>query len=81
MSMPQPIGQTFKVDTYGGCFLTAVELYFAYKDENLPVWVEIRNTIAGQPGRVMLPHSRKVLEPIDINLNTVSYTHLRAHET
>lgn len=74
MSMPQPIGQTFKVDTYGGCFLTAVELYFAYKDENLPVWVEIRNTIAGQPGRMMLPHSRKVLEPDQINLNTTDGT-------
>jgi len=74
MSIAQPIGQTFKVDTYGGCFLTKVDLFFAFKDENLPVWVEIRNVDAGQPGRLLLPHSRKVLEPNQVNLNTTDGT-------
>ena len=74
MSIAQPIGQTFKVDTYGGCFLTRIDLFFAFKDENLPVWVEIRNVDAGQPGRLLLPHSRKVLEPNQVNLNTTDGT-------
>ena len=59
----QPLGQTFKVDVSGGCFLTSVELYFAYKDAATPVWVEIRNVVAGAPGQRVLPYSRKVLEP------------------
>ena len=59
----QPLGQTFKVDVSGGCFLTSVELYFAYKDASIPVWVEIRNVVAGAPGQRVLPYSRKVLEP------------------
>jgi len=69
MAIAQPIAQTFKVDTFGGCFITRVDLYFAFKDENLPVWVELRNSVGGQPGRLLLPHSRKVLEPSDININ------------
>ena len=67
VSAVQPLGQTFKVSTIGGSFLTAVDLFFAYKDPNIPVWVELRNVIAGAPGQRVLPHSRKVLEPVNIN--------------
>ena len=67
VSAVQPLGQTFKVATIGGSFLTAIDLFFAYKDPNIPVWVELRNVIAGAPGQRVLPHSRKVLEPVNIN--------------
>ena len=73
-NIAQPLGQTFKVESFGGCFITKVDLFFAFKDENLPVWVELRDTIAGAPGRVLIPHSRKVLEPVDININTTNGT-------
>ena len=63
----QPLAQTFKIDVSNGCFLTSVQLYFAYKDAATPVWIEIRNTVAGAPGQKVLPHSRKVLEPSSIN--------------
>ena len=33
----QPLGQTFKVSTIGGSFLTAVDLFFAFKDPNIPI--------------------------------------------
>jgi hypothetical protein len=46
-----------------------VDLFFSYKDENTPVWVEIRNTVAGTPGQQVLPHSRKVLEPNLVNID------------
>ena len=59
----QPLAQTFKIDTQGGVFLTSVDLFFAYKDNTTPVWIEIRNVVAGAPGQRVLPHSRKVLEP------------------
>ena len=41
----QPLGQTFKVSTIGGSFLTAVDLFFAFKDPNIPIWCEIRNVV------------------------------------
>ena len=65
----QPLGQTFKVSQVGGAFLTEVDLFFAYKDENIPVFVEIRNVVAGAPGQRVLPHSRKVVEPANVNLD------------
>ena len=68
-SQVQPLAQTFKNDTIGGCFLTSLDLFFAFKDPNLPIWVEIRNVVAGAPGQMVLPHSRKVLEPTQVNEN------------
>ena len=68
-SQVQPLAQTFKNNTIGGCFLTSVDLFFAYKDPNLPIWVEIRNVVAGAAGQMVLPHSRKVLEPTQVNEN------------
>ena len=65
----QPLAQTFKIDAVGGCFLTSVNLFFATKDTNTPVWIEIRNCIAGTPGVQVLPYSRKILEPSFINVD------------
>jgi len=72
----QPLAQTFKIDAIGGVFLTSVNLFFAAKDTAVPVWIEIRNTIAGTPGNMLIPHSRKVLEPNFVNLNTTDGTTL-----
>ena len=41
----QALAQTFKVDIPKGAFLTNIDLFFAAKDETLPVWVEIRNVV------------------------------------
>ena len=65
----QPLGQTFKVSNVGGSFLTGVDLYFHTKDPNIPIWVEIRNVVVGAPGQRVLPHSRKVLEPVNVNVD------------
>ena len=69
-----PLAQTFIVEETGGCFLTKVDLFFAQKDNTLPVWVEIRSVINGYPSQKLLPFGRKVLEPSDINVdaNTAS---------
>ena len=63
----QPLAQTFKIDAIGGVFLTSVNLFFATKDPTIPVWIEIRNTVAGTPGQQVLPYSRKILEPSFVN--------------
>ena len=62
----QPLAQTFKNSSVGGCFLTSIDLYFAAKDATIPVWVEIRNVVSGAPGKKVLPHSRKIIEPSNV---------------
>lgn len=72
-----PLAQTFLVDGFpasvptgdvssstnsGGCFLTKVDIYFATKDDSLPVTLQIREVVNGYPGRVILPFS-EVIKP------------------
>lgn len=65
-----PLAQTFLVDQKGGCFLTKIDLFFATKDSNLPVTVEIRETINGYPGKRTLPFSKTVLTPSQVNVSS-----------
>ena len=67
-----PLAQTFKIEEDGGCFITKVDLFFAAKDNNVPVWVELRNVVNGYPGKKLLPFGRKVLEPSEINIDGVT---------
>jgi len=67
-----PLAQTFKVDEDGGCFITKLDLFFAAKDNNVPVWVELRNVVNGYPGKKLLPFGRKVLEPSEVNIDGVT---------
>lgn len=71
-----PLAQTFLVDGYpdgaptggvatnvqgGGCFLTGVDIFFATKDQSLPVTLQIREVVNGYPGRKTLPFSQVIL--------------------
>lgn len=62
-----PLAQSFLVDASGGMFLTSVDIYFATKDESIPVRVEIRNMVNGYPGQVILPFSDVVKNPSEVN--------------
>lgn len=53
----EPLAQTFVVDQRGGCFLTKIDLFFATKDANIPVKIEIRDVVNGYPGKRVLPFS------------------------
>ena len=64
-----PLAQTFLISETGGCFLTKLDLYFAAKDNTLPVWVEVRTVINGYPGEKLLPFGRKVLTPDQVNID------------
>ena len=64
-----PLAQTFMVNEEGGAFITKIDLFFATKDNNLPVWVEIRNVVNGYPGAKILPFGRKLLEPSEVNVD------------
>ena len=67
-----PLAQTFLVSEKGGCFISSVDLFFSKKDNNLPVWVELREVINGYPGPTLIPFGRKVLNPNDINLDATT---------
>ena len=57
-----------------GRFVTSLDLYFAEKDDTLPLTVEIRNTSNGYPGPKIIPFGRVVKEPSEINISTDATT-------
>jgi hypothetical protein len=50
----------------GGCFITSVDIFFAIKDENVPVTLELRTTLNGEPSAEILPFGRVVKAATDI---------------
>ena len=69
-----PLAQTFLCDTKGGAFLTSIDLYFAAKDPNLPVTLQIRTVVNGTPTQTILPYSEVTLPAEYINVYTGSGT-------
>ena len=65
-----PLAQTFMIDDAGGVFLTSIDLYFSSKDANIPVTVQIRDTVNGYPGQKILPFSEVSLNPSSVNTST-----------
>ena len=59
-----PLAQTFTVSEESGVFITQAEVYFAIKDDNLPVRCEIRDVVNGYPGPSVI--ARKSMNPSDI---------------
>lgn len=58
-----PIAQSFYVEDPNGIFLTAVDIFFETKDEELPVTLQVRTMEAGVPSNVVLPFSEVTLTP------------------
>ena len=69
-----PLAQTFLVQQKGGAFLTSVDLFFATKDANIPVKIEIREVVNGYPGKKILPFSQVVKNPEDVKIATRKVT-------
>jgi hypothetical protein len=67
-----PLAQTFLVQQTGGAFLTKVDIYFASKDDSIPVRLEIREVVNGYPGKLILPMSTVVLRPNEVALSNAS---------
>ena len=61
-TVADPIAQSFFV-TGKTVVLSKIDVYFRNKDENLPVYVDIRRNIAGVPGPEVIPFSTSVLYP------------------
>lgn len=61
-----PIAQTFLVEESGGIFITSLDLYFGSIDPNIPVRLQIRDTVNGYPGPNVLPFGEVVLTPYQL---------------
>ena len=69
-----PLAQTFLVDSVGGAFITSVDIFFASKDDNIPVRIQIREVVNGYPGKNILPFSETTLNPNQVNISTNTVT-------
>ncbi len=69
-----PLAQSFLVENKGGAFITKIDIFFATKDDSVPVTLEIRELINGTPGKNVLPFSRVTLTPDKVNLSTNTVT-------
>ena len=68
-----PIAQTFFVSGYtNGLFITKIDVYFKAKptDANIPITLQVRQTVNGNPGDVILPLSTVTLYPKDVNASS-----------
>jgi hypothetical protein len=64
-----PLAQSFLVQQKGGAFLTSIDVFFATKDENLPVTLQVREMVNGTPGKTILPFSVVTKRSEDVNLS------------
>ena len=62
-----PLAQTIMVDMEGGIFVTAVDLFFSTKDETKPVTCQLRHTVNGYPGPMVI--GQKILYPNKVNIS------------
>ena len=62
-----PLAQTFFVD--GSICLTKVDLFFSAKDSSIPMRIQLRKTVNGVPGPLIIPMSEKFIYPADINIS------------
>ena len=64
-----PLSQLFKVDQIGGCFMTGLHLFFAAKDNSIPIIVQIRTVQNGYPTEIVLPFSEISIDPNNISIS------------
>ena len=64
-----PLAQSFLVQQKGGAFLTSIDVFFATKDDKLPVTLQVREMVNGVPGKTILPFSVVTKRAVDVNLS------------
>ena len=81
-----PLAQSFLIQQTGGAFLTSIDIFFATKDDNLPVTLQVREMVNGTPGKTILPFSivTKRSEEVNLSANFVTMpdgTQKRSYDT
>jgi hypothetical protein len=69
-----PLAQSFLIQNKGGAFLTSIDIFFASKDANLPVTLQIREMVNGTPGKYILPFSVVTKQSSDVLLSANTVT-------
>lgn len=64
-----PLAQSFLVEKRGGAFITKVEVFFATKDNRVPITLQIREMENGQPTQRVVPGGDKTLHPSQVNVS------------
>ena len=64
-----PVAQSFLVDSKGGAMITSVEIFFASRDPNASIELQIREMSNGYPSSKILPFGRKVLAPASVSVD------------
>ena len=64
-----PLAQSFLVDEEGGTFITSVDIYFASKDVNIPISMQVRTMENGYPTTTILPFSDTTLTPEQVQIS------------
>ena len=60
-----PVSQSFTVEK--PTYITKVDLFFATKDNNIPVFLQIRRISDGFPSQQIVSNSQKIIPAVDVN--------------
>ena len=71
---PDPLAQSFFVDSENGLFVTSVQLYFSNKSSATPVQVQIRTMANGYPTQTIVPFGQVFVDAADVNTSTDAST-------
>jgi len=63
-----PVAQSFFIEE--PTYITKVDLFFQTKDENIPVFVQIRKNKNDRPGDTALPFSAKMISAANVNISS-----------
>ena len=64
-----PLAQSFIHEEEGGVFVSAVEIFFNTKDDNIPISMQIRTMENGYPTKTILPFSDVTITPDQVELS------------
>lgn len=64
-----PLAQSFFIEKDGGVFLTSVDVFFATKDKDANITLEIRSMVNGTPGSEVVPYSTVILNSSEVNVS------------
>ena len=62
-----PLAQSFLVERNGGGFITKIDVFFATKDQRVPVTLQVREMENGQPTQRIVPGADVMLYPSEVN--------------
>ena len=64
-----PLAQSFLLEAQGGSFVTGVDIFFATKDQKIPISMQIRPMENGYPTKDILPFSDCTLIPSQVEIS------------